>query len=83
MDKVLRVRAGTRPLISQPTGSWTGTMGVVFPQFPCSVGFLARELPFIGASMDTDSYIRSQNCQIAQRGANVERADIDRVSKNE
>ena len=83
MGKVLRVRAGIRPLILQPTGSWTGTMDVVFPRFPYFVGFLVRELPSLGASMDTDSYMYSQICQTAQRGANVERADIDQVFKNE
>ena len=58
-------------------------MDVVFPHFPCSVGFLVRELPSLGASMDIDSDSGSQVCQIAQRGANVERADIHQVFKIE
>ena len=83
MGKVWRAHAGIRPLILHPTGSWTGTMDVVFPQVPCSMGFLVRELPSLGASMDTDSYSGSRICQIAQRGANVERADIHQVFKIE
>ena len=33
--------------------------------------------------MDTDSYSGSRICQIAQRSANVERADMDQVLKNQ
>ena len=51
MGRVLRVCARIGPLILQPTGSWTGTMDVVFPQFPCSIGLLVRELPSLGASI--------------------------------
>ena len=58
-------------------------MDVIFPQFPCFLGFVVRELPSLGVSMDTDSYSHSQICHIAQCSGNVEQVDIDQVFKNE